>query len=87
VTVVLKLGLFAQNVVLIISSSGLCELTSCLEVWLVLRDWVLGVSASNREKVFCIYEDTAFLHNSERSLCTRLLNIPEELVLNTLFKA
>lgn len=86
-TVVLKLGLFAQNVVLIISSSGLRELTSCLEVWLVIRDWVLGVSASNREKVFCIDEDTAFLHYSERTLCTGLLNIPEELVLNTLFKA
>lgn len=85
-TVVLKLGLFAQNVALIINSSRLRELTSCLEVWLVLGDWVLGVSASNREKVFCIDEDTAFLHNSERTLCTGLLNIPEELVLNTLFK-
>ena len=85
-TVVLKLGLFAQNIALIISSSGLRELTSCLEVWLVLRDWVLGVSTSNREKVFCIDEDTAFLHDSERTLCTGLFNIPKELVLNTLFK-
>lgn len=86
-TVVLKLGLFAQNIVFVISSSGLRELTSCLEVWLVLRDWVLGVSASNRQKVFCINEDTAFLHDSERTLCTGLLNIPEKLVLDTLFKA
>jgi len=87
VTVVLELGLFAQNIALVISCSGLCELTSCLEVWLVLRDWVLGVSASNWEEVFCIDEDTAFLHDSERTLCTGLLNIPKELVLNTLLEA
>jgi len=84
VTVVLKLGLFAQNVVLIVGSSGLRELTSCLEVRLVFWDWMLRVSASNSKEIFCIDEDTAFLHDSERTLCTSLLDIPEELVLNTL---
>lgn len=45
---------------------------------------MLRVSASNSKEIFCIDEDTAFLHDSERTLCTSLLDIPEELVLNTL---
>lgn len=50
----------------------------------MLSNRVLGVSGGYGEEVLSVNEDSALLHDSEGSLGTGLLDIPEELVLNTL---
>lgn len=44
------------------------------------------VSTGYREEIFCIYEDTSSLQDSEGSLGTRLFNVPKEVFLNALNK-
>lgn len=80
-----KLSLFSLNVFSVVGSSVLFELDRCFEVWYVGRDRMLWVCARDWQEIFCVNENTAFLHDSVWSLSTRLLNVPKELIFKPIF--
>jgi len=47
---------------------------------------MLGIGLCDRNKVFCVDDNSAFLHDSERALGAGLLYIPYKFILKTLNK-
>ena len=53
---------------------------------LYLRHWVFGVCVSDGQEVVIIQDFTSLLHNSEGALRTRPLNVPADIIIDTLHR-
>lgn len=82
--VFLKFCRLLQNVSAVCVVPRLFQITSRLVFGFVRRDRMRRVGARHRQEVLSIDEDTTLLHNAVGSLRPCLLDIPEELIFNTL---
>ena len=58
----------------------------CLSIGLVLRGVMLGVSLTNGQPIVAVDNYATFLHDAVGALGTRLFNIPDHLLVNTLHR-
>ena len=62
------------------------QLTHCPRIRLYLRHGVFGICVSDWQEVVIVQNFTSLLHNSEGALRTRPLNVPADVIIDTLHR-